>query len=67
MTKSATIWEETLRRAGNRDVTIKVFPNADHSLLEAKTGGLKESPYKKHFASGVMPLLRDWVVERGQR
>ena len=61
---SAAVWRETLRRAGNRDVTVKVFPGADHSLLGAKTGGLKESPHKKRFVNGVLPLLRDWVLAR---
>ena len=62
--RSAAVWKEALGRAGNRDVTIKVFAGADHSLLEAKTGGLRETPYKKRFAPGALPLVRDWVLAR---
>ena len=62
--KSAAVWREMLDRAGNRDVTVKVFPDADHSLLSAKTGGLRESPRLKQFAPGVLPLLRDWVLAK---
>ena len=62
--KSSAVWKECLERAGNRDVTVKVFPDADHSLLSAKTGGLKESPYKKAFAPDLFPLLREWVLAR---
>ena len=62
--RSASVWGQALAAAGNGDVTIRVFPDADHSLLNADTGGLKEAPYKEHFAAGVLPLLRDWVLAR---
>ena len=62
--QSAAVWRDVLGRAGNRDVTVIVFAGADHSLLEAWTGGLKESPRKKRFVSGYLPTLRDWVLER---
>jgi pimeloyl-ACP methyl ester carboxylesterase len=64
--KSAAIWTAALGRAGNRDVTVRVFPGADHSLLEARTGGIKESALKKSFAPEFFPLLREWVVARAK-
>jgi pimeloyl-ACP methyl ester carboxylesterase len=62
--KSAAIWKQTLERAGNNDATITVFRGADHSLLEAWTGGLKESPRKKQFVPEYLPTLGEWVLKR---
>jgi pimeloyl-ACP methyl ester carboxylesterase len=51
---SARIWQETLSQAGNNDVTIKIFPDADHVISERRTG--------------VQPaefflLQRDWILK----
>jgi dienelactone hydrolase len=62
--KSAAIWKSAPERAGNRDVTVTIFPGADHSLLEAWTGGLKEAPQKGRFVAGYFPTLRQWVLQR---
>jgi pimeloyl-ACP methyl ester carboxylesterase len=36
--KSADIWKDALAAAGNHDVTIKVFPGADHGITETRNG-----------------------------
>ena len=41
--ESLPIIRRGLDRAGNRDVTIKVFPRADHGLMTSETGGPKEA------------------------
>jgi dienelactone hydrolase len=51
--KSAAVWEESLRRAGNRDVTIRVFPYGDHGLGDASLGG----PRPEFFT-----LQREWLL-----
>jgi pimeloyl-ACP methyl ester carboxylesterase len=41
---------------GNRDVTVKIFPNAGHSLME--------TPSRKGMAPGVFAYLRQWLAAR---
>src|SRR4051794_24123387 len=58
--KSARIWQTALEKGGNRQVTIRIFPNADHSLIESKTGGLKEAARAQRFVPGYFTTLSDW-------
>lgn len=62
--KSVAAWQKGLRHAGNRDVTIKVFSRGEHSLIEAKTGGIKEVPRLKRFVPGYFQTQRDWLLKR---
>jgi dipeptidyl aminopeptidase/acylaminoacyl peptidase len=62
--KSARIWRAALAKAGNKDVTIKVYPDGDHSLIMSKTGGLKESARAWGFVPGYFETLRDWTQKR---
>lgn len=59
------------RKAGNPDITIKTFPDADHAIFLSKTGGMKElqqsfllSANQKTFAPGYLDLLAGWVQQR---
>jgi dienelactone hydrolase len=62
--KSVGVWRECLARAENEDVTLTVFPDGDHSLLDAKTGGLKEVARLKGFVPGYFDMQKDWVLRR---
>ena len=62
--KSARVWRTALEKAGNRDVTIRVFPDADHSLIESKTGGLKEVARARRFAPGYFETVLEWTLKR---
>ncbi len=64
--KSVGVWRKSLAQAGNENVTLKVFPDGDHSLLEAKTGGLKEIPRLKGFVPGYFEMQKDWLLRRVQ-
>jgi hypothetical protein len=59
--KSARIWREALAKAGNEGVTIRVFPDGDHSLIACKSGGLKETARARNFVPGYFDTLRDWT------
>ncbi|HVU69117.1 MAG TPA: hypothetical protein VHD63_18445, partial [Ktedonobacteraceae bacterium] len=55
-----------LRRAGNRDVTIKVFASADHGPFLTRTGGMNEmqrslQQAERPFPPGYLDLLADWL------
>jgi uncharacterized protein len=56
---SVPILRESLRAAGNRDLTIKVLPNADHNLMNAGPDS--------QFVKGYLPLLRDWLRQHLDR
>jgi pimeloyl-ACP methyl ester carboxylesterase len=47
---------QALRSGGNADATVKVVPNATHSLMEA-------SP-RAHMAPGVFDTLMTWLLPR---
>ena len=55
----ASVAAENLRRtlieAGNDDVTVKIFPGADHSL-SVESGA--------RMAPGVFDTLRSWLLAR---
>jgi pimeloyl-ACP methyl ester carboxylesterase len=64
--KSARVWRTALEKAGNRDVTIRVFPDGDHSLIESKTGGLKEVARARRFVPGYFETVLDWTLKRAR-
>ena len=58
---SVPIMEQALRKAGNKDFTIIVLPQASHDLLEAKTGYNSEYPYLKRHAPGYWDTMTAWL------
>jgi pimeloyl-ACP methyl ester carboxylesterase len=54
-----------LEQAGNDDVTVVTFPDANHLFQAAETGGLEEyGRLPDTFSADVLPTLVDWVVQR---
>ena len=57
--------EQALTKAGNRDVTIKVLPKANHLYQEATTGDVSEyTRLKKEFVPDLMPTMTAWILAR---
>jgi uncharacterized protein len=53
-----------LEKGGNKDVTTKVFPDANHLFQAAQTGSPTEyATLKPEFAPGVVDTITSWVVE----
>lgn len=50
--------EEALKRGGNKDYTVEVFPKADHSILVASEQG------RPRLATGLLATVTDWLLER---
>jgi pimeloyl-ACP methyl ester carboxylesterase len=72
--QSAQVYAASLKKAGNADVTIKIFPGADHALFPSETGGMKELQQsflkpagQKVFAPGYLDLIAEWVQQRFSR
>ena len=54
------------RDAGNKDVTVRVFPKLNHLFLPAKTGAVTEysSLGTNTISEDVMKQLTDWLAEK---
>jgi pimeloyl-ACP methyl ester carboxylesterase len=53
-----------LQKAGNRDVTIKVFPNAGHNLFVDEPGDTeKMTTARLHYTPGYLELLETWLAQ----
>jgi pimeloyl-ACP methyl ester carboxylesterase len=52
-----------LNAAGNRAVTIKIYPEANHLFIKAVTGSVAEYPaLEKAFVPGLLDDLAAWVL-----
>jgi dienelactone hydrolase len=61
--EQATMLEKAARDAGNKDVTVRVFPNLNHLFLPAKTGAFSEYSTLETNVIGddVLTTLGDWL------
>jgi pimeloyl-ACP methyl ester carboxylesterase len=65
--QSAALIEGTLRRAGNRDVTVKTLADGDHFMHAAKTGGPREASArgrKQELVPDYLATITDWLSPR---
>jgi dienelactone hydrolase len=58
---SVPIMEAALRKAGNKDFTIIVIPQAGHNFLESETGYGSEFPRLRRYASGYWDPMVIWL------
>jgi hypothetical protein len=59
--------EDILAKAGNKEVTVKTFANADHSMVATKTGGPSEiaaTDRKKEFVPDYLSTITNWLAPR---
>jgi dienelactone hydrolase len=72
---SVAVVRRGLEKAGNRDVTVKVFARADHGITVSETGGRKEARERQRsrpagaepeFAPGYLDTLSGWLTQRFQ-
>jgi hypothetical protein len=65
----ATVIRRGLEKAGDRNLTVKIFPDADHSLAPAESGGAKEAARREgaapEFVPGYLEAMTNWIAERG--
>lgn len=56
-------YEKGLRKAGNKNLTIKLFPNADHALLTwPKPDDQNHWPV---LAAGYLEMMTNWIDKQG--
>lgn len=60
----ARMLEEAARKAGNKDVTVRVFPRLNHLFLPARTGAEREYANLETYALGeeLLTALGDWLT-----
>jgi pimeloyl-ACP methyl ester carboxylesterase len=56
---------EPIARESGRDFSIRVFPNANHALVETKTGLTAEMLRSDRFAPGMFAVVRTWLGAHG--
>ncbi len=57
--------EAALLRAGNNDVTVRIFPKANHLFQSAETGSPTEyERLKKEFVPGFLDTMTEWILKR---
>ena len=55
---------ESLKRGGNNDITIKIFPKANHCFQSAITGHPSEyAKLPKEFIPGFLEFMSDWLLQ----
>ena len=62
---SAAHLREYLRRAGDRDVTIKMYPNAGHQLIVSKSGYNGDPAPPERFVPNYPQIMITWLAQRG--
>lgn len=64
--EQARMLEQAARAAGNKDVTVRLWPNLNHLFLPAKTGTFSEySTLETHIVGDdVLKTLGDWLETR---
>lgn len=61
------VMEKAFRKGGNLDVTFKVFPEANHLFLKAKTGSPSEyASMEKVFVPGFLDTISSWILQKTQ-
>ena len=64
---SMAAMREALVAAGNKDVTLRVIPHANHDLFEAVSGNNADLPRVKRLAPQFFPLVEKWLEEHTRR
>jgi uncharacterized protein len=53
--------QRALHGSGNADVTLRIIPSANHSLVIARTGAEEENQAAPGLAPAVFTIIRDWL------
>ncbi|HEY3052479.1 MAG TPA: alpha/beta fold hydrolase [Thermoanaerobaculia bacterium] len=62
--KNKAAWEAALKAAGNPDYTLRILPQADHLMLDAKVGSNAEMPSLQRFVPLYFATVNDWLSKR---
>ena len=58
-------FRDAFRQSGMHDLTVHVFPDADHLLMLSPTGFESDESEPPRFAKGYPSIMIDWLRHRG--
>jgi pimeloyl-ACP methyl ester carboxylesterase len=61
------LYKETMGNRENKILTIKTFPNCNHSIMKCRTGGMNENlePFGWQACDGFFETMNVWLKEQG--
>lgn len=65
---TSRLYRATIGANPRADLAIKTFPDANHNLKQAQTGGVREmyeQPWDTPYAEGYFEAMADWLVAKG--
>ncbi len=63
--ENLTALEEALKAGGNKNYTVKEFPNLNHLFQTAKTGSPTEyAKIEETISQGVLKFIGDWIIQQ---
>lgn len=63
--QNAAAFEAAMQAGGNPDYEVVIFPNANHLMQAAVTGGLEEyGTLEQTFIPELMPTIIEWLLAR---
>ncbi len=62
--ESLAIFERAMKKARNKDYTVRILPTGSHSIFDAKTGSTTESSELRGWVPEYLNLLADWTLKR---
>lgn len=62
--KNRAAWDAALRAGNHPDYTLRVLPNANHALLEAKVGNNAEVKSLRRFVPDYFDVVLEWLSKR---
>ena len=62
--ESAPAFRKVFKESGNRDATVRVFPQGNHGLLAARTGFDDEARYLNYYLPGFQASVVSWIRKR---
>ncbi len=66
--QNRAVMEQAFKKGENPDVTVKVFADANHLFLAAKTGSPSEyASLEKVFVPGFLDTISSWILEKTSR
>ncbi len=63
--RTLALYKETIGTNNSRKLTVKTFPDGNHSLLKCKTGASSEAIDKREFCEGYIETMTTWLKEKG--
>jgi hypothetical protein len=56
---------DALAKSGNKDITFKIFPKANHLFQTATNGSPQEyGKLPKEFVDGFLEYISGWILNR---